>query len=82
METLYTIIRGKVEASEFKIRTNSSIANIPLEQLKLKDNVLIAGIMRENNMIIPRGHDKIEIGDSVIVVSTHLGLHDICDILE
>ena len=82
METLYTIIKGKVEASEFKIRTNSRIAGVPLEQLKLKDNVLIAGIMRENNMIIPRGHDKIEIGDSVIVVSTHLGLHDICDILE
>lgn len=32
-------------------------------------------------MILPRGQDTIQIGDSVIVVSRNLGLHDICDIL-
>ena len=82
VETLYNIIRGKVEAAEFIIRQNSEITDIPLAELKLKDNVLIASILRNNKMIIPRGYDKILQGDSVIVVSKHLALRDITDILR
>lgn len=82
VETLYSLIKGKVEAAEFVIRERSSILDTQLQSLKFKPNVLIACIVRNNNMIIPRGQDTIKFGDSVVVVSRHLGLHDICDILE
>lgn len=82
VETLYNLIPGKVEASEFRIKENSAIVGIPLQKLNFKDNVLIAGIVRNRKMILPRGQDSIEIGDSVVVVSSHLRLHDICDILR
>ena len=31
---------------------------------------------------IPRGQDMIQVGDTVIIVTTHKGLRDITDILE
>ena len=82
METLYNIIKDQVEAAEFVIKNESAITGIPLSQLKLKENVLIASILREKNVIIPRGNDTITPGDSVIVVSKLLALHDITDILR
>ncbi len=82
IETLYHIIKGKVEAAEFYIRENSAIVGKTLSELKFHDNVLIATIMRDGKAIIPRGNDTIELGDTVIAVSGHLALHDITDILE
>ncbi len=82
VETLYNVIRGKIEAAEFIISGESQITSAPLSELKLKENILIASILRNNKMIVPRGHDKILPGDRVIVVSKHLALRDITDILK
>ena len=81
METLYSVIKGTVEAAEFIIKEPSSITGKPLSELKFKGNVLIAAILRRNKVIIPRGYDTIEVGDSVIVVSKLMSLHDVSDIL-
>lgn len=82
VETLYSLIKGEVEAAEFKIKEKSAVVGVPLQDIRFKKHVLIAGIFRQDRMIIPRGQDTIEIGDSVVVVSRHLGLHDICDIID
>ena len=82
METLYNIIPGQVEAAEFIVRENSPIIGTPLSQLKFKKDVLIASIARGKETIIPRGNDCIEAGDSVVVVSKHIGLHDVADVLK
>lgn len=82
METLYNVIKGKVEASEFIVREGSQITNTPLSELKFKENVLIAAILRGKKVIIPRGYDMILPGDAVVIVSEAMGLHDICDVLR
>ena len=82
IETLYNIIEGKVEATEFIIKEDSPIVNIPLSQLKFQDNVLVASIFRDGKVIIPRGNDVILAGDSVIVVTKTVGLSDIADVLR
>lgn len=82
MENLYNIIIDKIEAAEFAIQEDSDITGIPLSELKLKENVLIASILRGKKVIIPRGSDTINVGDSVIIVSKHLGLRDITDVLR
>lgn len=82
VETLYNIIRGKVEAAEFVIHGNSAVTDTPLMELTLKSNLLIASIIRDDEVLIPRGQDKILTGDRVIVVSKHLALRDITDILK
>lgn len=82
METLYTVIKGQVEASEFTVGTRSPIAGVPLSELELREDVLIAAIMRGRTMIIPRGSDVIQSGDSVVIVTKRLGIKDVSDILK
>lgn len=82
METLYNLIKGEVEVAEFTISQDSAVVGIPISQLKLKANVLIAAIIRGKQMIIPRGQATIEPGDSVVVVTKLVGLHDISDLLD
>ncbi len=81
VQSLCHIIEGKAEALEFIIRTESGATNIPLEKLKLRKNTLVAAIRRKGKMIIPRGQDTMQVGDTVIVVTTQKGLDDIADIL-
>ena len=82
METLYNVIKGEVEASEFIIRQPSAVVGVPISRLKFKKNVLVAAILRDGEVIIPRGYDTIEIGDAVVIVSKVTGLQDVTDILE
>ncbi|MBR4723447.1 MAG: Trk system potassium transporter TrkA [Clostridia bacterium] len=80
IETMHLILDGKAEALEFRIGENSPIADIPLEQLRLKDNTRIACINRKGKIITPHGKDTILSKDTVIVVTTHKGAKDISDI--
>ncbi|MBQ8357984.1 MAG: Trk system potassium transporter TrkA [Clostridia bacterium] len=82
VETLYNVIKGKVEASEFIVKEGSPITGKPLSQLQFKKNVLIASILREQKVLIPRGHDCILPGDRVVIVSELMALHDITDVLK
>ena len=82
VETLYNVIQGKVEASEFIVKEGSPITGKPLSKLAFRKNVLIASILRGDKVIIPRGHDTIEQGDRVVIVSELMALHDISDVLK
>ena len=82
VESLYKIIDDKVEALEFLIRKDSPVVGIPLSELKVKPNVLVACISRSGRIIIPNGNTSIHVGDSVVVVTSHLGFGDIEDILR
>ena len=82
IETLYNVIKGKVEASEFIVRENSPVTAGHLMTLKFKENVLVAAILRGGKVIIPRGSDVISAGDRVVIVSGVMDLHDISDVLR
>ena len=80
--TLYKLVNNKVEAVEFQAKENGKLLNICLKDLKLKSNILIAGIIREGKVIIPNGDDMILLNDHVIVVTTNQFLDDLNEILE
>lgn len=82
VETLYKILDGRAEALEFSIKEASSVTDVPLMNLNLKDNLLICCINRKGTILTPRGQNKIKVGDTVIVVTTNRGLRDIRDILK
>ncbi len=82
VETLYKIKNDKAEALEFYVNENSKLVGIPLEKLKLKDNLIICYIKRKGEIITPNGQDCIKKGDYVIVVTTNVGLQDLSDILR
>lgn len=79
---LYKLVNNRVEAIEFIAKEQSKTLNVCLKDLKLKTNVLIASIIRNSEVIIPSGLDKITVNDSVIVISTGQILDDLDDILE
>ncbi len=81
VETLYKVMDGKAEALEFNVRVDSKVINIPLKELKIRQNTLIAGIMRGRKTIIPSGDDKIIAEDRVIVLTSDTGLNDLDDII-
>lgn len=71
VETLYHVLDNQAEALEFIIRDNSPVVGIPLSKLNLKNNLLVCCLTREGTVRIPRGQDSIQIGDNVIIVTTH-----------
>ena len=81
VETLYHILDNQAEALEFAIHDTSPVVGVPLADLNLKKNLLVCCLIRDGQIRIPRGQDCIQIGDNVIIATTHKGLNDICDIL-
>ena len=69
VETLYKLMDGKAEALEFNVKSDSKAIGIPFREMKLKSNVLVAGITRGRKTIIPSGNDMIMAGDKAIVIS-------------
>ena len=82
IETLYHMFDGRAEALEFSVRTASPVTEIRLRDLKLKNDTLIGCINRHGRIMIPKGDDMILIGDTVVVITAHKGLHDLTDILK
>ena len=64
------------------IKEESDVVGVPLEKLNTKDNLLIACINRRGDIITPKGKTTIEVGDTVVIVTTQKGLHDIKNILK
>jgi trk system potassium uptake protein TrkA len=81
VESLYRLRGGRVEVLEFLIKGRCAAVGVPFADLNLKSEVLVAAIVRNGKLIVPGGSDQIEMGDSVIVVTTHSGFGDITDIL-
>lgn len=81
VETIYQLLNGKVEALEFIIKKECDFINVPLKELRIKKDYLIACIGRNRKIIIPNGNDHLEVGDSVVVVTKNRGLDNFRDIL-
>ena len=80
--TLYRLVNNQVEALEFSAKKQERIYNKPLKDLKIKKDCLIACIIRQNEVIIPNGDDQIQLGDNVVVVTTHKNFDDLTDVFE
>ena len=82
IESLYHLFDSKAEAIEFKIDKASEVTSVQLMDMKLKDNLRVALISRKGKVFIPKGADSIEVGDSVVIVTSHTGFNDITDIIK
>lgn len=84
VETLYRLNSGKAEALEFvaSISGSGPLLGMPLMDLKIKKNVIIACILHNGQVITPSGHSIISNGDHVIIVTTETGFDELSDILR
>lgn len=81
LKTLYKIADNRIEALEFDVAEDFKHIGIPLRNIKLKKNLLVAAVIRDGAVIYPHGQTVLEVGDSVIVVTTNEQLYDLGDIL-
>lgn len=82
LDSLYYIFERKVEIMELKVNENADYLDIPIKELKVDDDVIIASIIRNGDCIIPMGDDVIKAGDRVIISTTHKGITKLDKVLE
>ncbi len=84
VETMYKMMDGNVEALEFNVQSDFKALHIKLKDMKLKKDVLIAGIIRKRKAFVPTGDDEIIAGDRVVVIakSGEEKMDDLSDILR
>ena len=62
-------IHDKAEAIEFTVQEDFAGVGIPLKSLKLKNNVLLCGVVRDGEFILPSGDTALAVHDKVLVVT-------------
>lgn len=82
IETLYRMNDNRVEALEFLIKEDCPLIGIPLQEVSLKPNILICSINHKGTITTAQGQSVIRAGDTVVLVTTTTGFHDIRDILK
>ena len=82
VEVMYHLFDEKAEAIEFKVMENSNATGKQLKEMKLKPNTLVSFINRSGKIIIPKGDDSIEVGDTVMIVTKNKGFTALTDILR
>lgn len=82
MDDIYRIFSNYVEALMFTIHGKNESSDIPLKDLPIRHDCLIACIIRDNKVFYPSGNDTIQIGDQVLIVTTREKFDEVDDILE
>lgn len=82
VDALYKLADERVESLQFNVKGGSKVVGIPLKDLSMKANIIVAYLVRSGEAIFPGGNDTIEVGDKVIVITTRGQLYDIDDILD
>ena len=82
MIAMSRLVNDHVDAMEFKVRVGFKGLNVPLKELKLRKDLLVACIIRKGKIIYPAGDDCIMEKDSCIIISTQGGIAEINDILD
>ncbi len=81
LKSLHKLVGGRVEALEFEVSQDFDALGKPLREVKLKKGLIIAALIRGNNIIYPNGESALEDGDTVIVMTTIEQICDLADIL-
>ena len=81
IEAFYSLADGKVEILQFRVAEGNLVSDIPLIDLDTKPGLLIVCIVRGDEIIYPRGDTCIQLGDVIVIVSTHPRFDDVNDIL-
>jgi len=59
---------NQIEMVQLPIEKATKGTNRPLQDVKMPDNVRIAGIVRHGELLIPHGGDQIRVGDDVLCI--------------
>ena len=72
--SVHAIADGQAEAVEFRVDETTPNCGVPLKDLKLKPNVLIASITHGVHSEVPNGNSVFQKGDAVVIVTSGRGV--------
>jgi trk system potassium uptake protein TrkA len=81
INSLYRI-HDKIEAIEFDVVDDGIFSDKTLKELKIRKDVLIGGIVRQGEYILPSGDCQLSVGDKVIVLAKANAVSDLADVLK
>jgi trk system potassium uptake protein TrkA len=73
---LFPVAEGRIRISEVALEEDAPALGIPLRDLGLPEGVLVAGILRGDEIIVPKGDSKPAAGDRLVLVSQPENLDD------
>lgn len=82
MMTIAKLYRGNYSLVEEKIPENARAIGLAIKDLGLTEQCVIAGIIRDGELIVPRGLTVLEAGDEVLAVTDSEGASHLADLLK
>ena len=71
--SVHAIADGQAEAVEFLVDETTKNCGVPLTNIKMKADVLLASITRGSHVEIPSGNSTFQVGDTVVLVTSGQG---------
>ena len=72
---------GNSAARPAEVGKRSKLAKGTLSEIKLPRGVLVAAVQRGTSLLVPRGSDRVEPGDRVLLISTSENAGKLSDFL-
>jgi trk system potassium uptake protein TrkA len=82
MMTLFKIRRGRYAVVEEKVPANAKVIGIQLKDMGLAEHCVIAAIIRDGVMTLPRGDSTLQAEDEIIAVASPEGAQMLADLLS
>jgi trk system potassium uptake protein len=82
MMTLIKLRRGNYSLVEEKIPNGAKAIGVAIKDLGLPDKCVIAGVIRNGEVMIPRGSSVLEAGDEVLAVTDSDGADQLAKLLS
>ena len=79
--TLFRYLDNRIEIGEYKATADYKYLNVPFSELNLRKNLIVAGIIRGGEFVIPSGGNMIRENDFVIVVTADKDIKSLDDIV-
>ena len=81
MMTLFKIRRGRYSVVEEKVPAGAKAIGVPLKDLDLAEHCVIAAIIRDGVMTLPRGDSALQEYDEIIAVASPEGAKKLAELL-
>jgi trk system potassium uptake protein TrkA len=81
MMTLLKLRRGQYSLVEEKIPAGAKAVGVAIKDLDLPQECVIAAIIRNGKMVLPRGVTVLEVGDEVLAVTNRHGAEQLATLL-
>ncbi len=81
MMTIFKIRRGRYAVVEEKVPAGAKAIGIPLKDMGLAEHCVIAAIIREGVMALPRGDSTLQAEDEIIAVASPEGAQKLSELL-